>query len=81
MLKIRDDVDLKELEKYGLKPIEIDGKIVAYTKSFNHPCYNSTDVYTCNRSITYFNRPNLDTIYNLIKANIVEQIDDEPYVD
>lgn len=81
MLKIRDDVDLKELEKYGLQPIEIDGKIVAYTKSFKYPCYNSTDVYTCNRKISYFNRPNLDTIYNLVKADIVEQIDDEPYED
>lgn len=34
MLKIRDDVDLKELEKYGFKPKydENTGKIKAYEK-------------------------------------------------
>ena len=79
MLKIMDDIDLKELEKFGFKGIIVDGKILSYTKSFKHPCYNSTDVYTSDRKISYFNRPNLDTIYDLVKANIVEKIPDIQY--
>lgn len=76
MLRIKDNVELKELEKFGFKEISVDGEIIAYVKSFKYPCYNSIDVYTSNREIRFSYKPNLDTIYDLIKADIVEKIEE-----
>ena len=48
MLKVKDNVDLKELEKYGFVDDEI-----------------------------YTNSDTLDFIYDLIKADLIEKVDDK----
>ena len=88
MLKIRDDVDLKELEKFGFKPKydENTGKIRAYEKIKKEQEYIGLCVtietiknririfrkndkeWRINPLIDYFD---VDTLYDLIKANLV----------
>ena len=79
MLKIRDEVDLKELEKYGFvgeKTYQWLEKIVEY--DYNQKIYYY--VLTTNKIIeisTYGGYDNKldDTLYDLIKADLVEKID------
>ena len=78
MLKIKDNVDLKELEKYGFvyKENEISGARKRYELS------NDYDVYVyINDRILHFNRFNCnnqtDTLYDLIKADLVEKVGDD----
>ena len=94
MLKIKDDVDLKELEKFGFKPRydEDTGKIIAYEKKNKKTDFeglmvsmNKTESkirifkafrkenieWKINRYNEYFD---IDTLYDLIKANLVEKV-------
>lgn len=77
MLKIKDNVDLKELEKLGYvyKEQPISGARKRYELQNDPDVY----VYIDNR-ILYFNRFNCnhqtETLYNLIKADMVVKIDD-----
>ncbi len=74
MLKIKDVVDLKELEKFGLKP------------EFNYLDKTKIDYYKCksfrvckNRSILPYNGTNArryDTLYDLIQAGLVEKVEE-----
>lgn len=85
MLKIRDGVDLKELEKYGFttsKKVKdkynFDTKLVkAIFKSEDD--FNAMTISN-KRSIDltdYFeNIKWLDTLYDLIKADLIEKVDD-----
>lgn len=68
MLKIRDDVDLKELEKYGFKKYEYTHLLVLRKEEHDFACidirnkrYEILDI--CN--LTY------NITYDLIKANLV----------
>ena len=82
MLKIKDNVDLKELEKYGFK---YDDESKVYYKSckgtFNKfiiPIEEDLDVFK--GQIIFHNESNfqttlyLDTLYELIQDDLVEQI-------
>ena len=79
MLKIRDDIDLKELEKYGFvctKTYEWYEKIVEY--DYNQRIYYY--VLDKDRRIeisTYDGYDNKldDTLYDLIKDGLVEKVD------
>ena len=85
MLKIKDNVDLKELEKFGFT----NSKKVKDKYNFNtklvKAVFKSEDDYNAmsisnKRSIDltdYFeNIEWLDTLYDLIKADLVEKVDD-----
>ena len=80
MLRIKSDVDLKELEKYGfvrVKNFEWYEKIVEY--DYNAKLYYY--VLTTNRTIeisTYGGYDNkLDnTLYDLIKDGLVEKVEE-----
>lgn len=68
MLKIRDDVDIKELEKYGFKKYEYTHLLVLRKEEYDFACidirnkrYEILDI--CN--LTY------NITYDLIKANLV----------
>jgi glutathione peroxidase-family protein len=68
MLKIRDDVNLKELEKYGFKKYEYTHLLVLRKEEHDFACidirnkrYEILDI--CN--LTY------NITYDLIKANLV----------
>lgn len=74
MLKIKDEVDFKELEKFGLKP------------EFNFIDKSKIDYYKCrsfkvckNRTILPYNGTNTeryDTLYDLIQAGLVEKVEE-----
>ena len=76
MLKIRDDVDLKELEKFGFEPrySETTGKIVRYERDSNINIIRYID--NDPNHLPYWeiccNSPNL--LYDLIKADLVEKV-------
>lgn len=80
MLKIRDDVELKKLEAFGFEKITVEncfGKQVVYVKSFKDPYDNCIRIRAEDREISYSYKPNLDTIYDLINADMVEKVEDE----
>lgn len=93
MLKIKDTVDLKELEKFGFKPKydEDTGKIKAYEKIKKEEEYMglSVTIETTKSKIRIFRRTDkewrinpyneyfdVDTLYDLIKADFVEKASD-----
>ena len=87
MLKIKDNVDLKELEKYGFVNDEIYGRKVKIKKMMTKEKWNSEiveiDLITGQLQIfiddeyyeNYTESDTLDFIYDLIKADLVEKID------
>lgn len=87
MLKIKDNVDLKELEKYGFVDDKIYGRKVKVKKMMTKEKWNAEiveiDLITGQLQIfvddeyyeTYTNSDTLDFIYDLIKDGLVEKID------
>lgn len=77
MLKIKDNVDLKELEKYGYvyKEQPGSGARKRYELSNDFDVY----VYIDNR-VLHFNRFNsnhqTDTLYDLIQDGLVEKVEE-----
>lgn len=88
MLKIKDDVDLKELEKFGFKPLynEYTGEIISYEKFLENSL--SIKKYKRKRIFRIFKydspkyewrisealQSDIDTLYDLIQANLVEKV-------
>ncbi len=82
MLKIKDNVDLKELEKYGFKYYRM-----LYVKDNlrneipdlieNKKIYIEEESRNISIGAGLFNADiELDTLYDLIKADLVEKVDD-----
>ena len=76
MLKIKDDVDLKELVKFGFTEIEyLDGKVTELSNgTTNIELYDSIYDKWNTRQIFVIGSADLDTVYDLIKADLVEKI-------
>ena len=79
MLKIKDNVDLKELEKFGITPRydELTGKIKKYKKQHDieiHYCDNDH-----NHNPYWYIQAycDLNILYDLIKADLVEKVEDK----
>lgn len=81
MLKIKDNVDLKELEKFGftheilvyVKEIKRENDYLTEEKTIYIDEKNrdvAISIGLCNTDIE------LDTIYDLIKADMIEKVDD-----
>ena len=72
MLKIKDNVDLKELEKYGFH--------LGTTYITNKECYFSTKIMILvedriiKKEEKTFDTTDYETLYDLIKANLVEKV-------
>lgn len=73
MLKIKDNIDLTELEKYGFakKQVGID---LAYTKFLLKGHYKESIIIWLDRSIQVEAIEILDLLYDLIKADLVEKV-------
>ena len=78
MLKIKDDVDLKELEKFGFEEYSIVGKIryEFIEKIGNHELYN---IKIDNKRVIRLNQFSVNNelpsvIYGLIIADMVEKV-------
>ena len=88
MLKVKDNVDLKELEKYGFVNDEIYGRKVKVKKMMTKEKWNAEiveiDLITGQLQIfvddeyyeNYTNSDTLDFIYDLIKADLIEKVED-----
>lgn len=88
-LRIKSDVDLKELEKYGFVDDKIYGRKVKVKKMMTKEKWNAEiveiDLITGQLQIfvddeyyeTYTNSDTLDFIYDLIKADLIEKVDDK----
>lgn len=108
MLKIKDNVDLKELEKFGLKPKydEDTGEIIAYESvkcifgsvsdirlifmrkqkgkkrlrfrknTRNEFLFNEHYFYVGGGIDSYSRYCDFDTLYDLIKADMVEKVEE-----
>lgn len=80
MLKIKDNIDLKELEKFGFEKNENENKWVEkwIDDTFRicvlfHNKYITVDcvsIFDCEWTL------NLDIIYDLIKADLVEKVEE-----
>lgn len=79
MLKIKDNVDLKELEKYGFEK-----RTWGYYQKFNYEYYNvKIDIESDRVYIIIHNDYNddyscyiPDVIYDLIKDGLIEKVDE-----
>lgn len=78
MLKIRDGVDLKELEKYGFEYQKETG-YYEVNFSYNTEGFDGLSISERSRIIycytNYVGKPQ-HILYDLIKADMVEKIDD-----
>lgn len=78
MLKIRDSVDLKELEKFGFKPIYYGiNNIIKY--EYRHNAYDRSfwiDVDTRRVYLDECYSGDLIVLYDLIQAGLVEKVSD-----
>ena len=76
MLKIRDNMDLEELGKYGFKRNSNFPDGWAMVKTYKKSRYYQEDIYVWNDRRIQVNAIELnDTIYDLIKADLVEKVD------
>lgn len=79
MLKVKDNVDLKELEKYGFKKTKFNSYIIDFGS--NHYESNFINISTKDRVIdvvtAYFGHKEISILYNLIKADLIEKVDDK----
>ena len=78
MLKIKDNVDLKELEKFGFKLKYCMGEKL-YEKFFKKGlCYKeSIIIWVADKKIQITNgQVLLGTLYDLIQAGLVEKVED-----
>lgn len=82
MLKIKDNIPLKELEKYGfkLKYNENNGKPSSYEKVFiGWNRRSDITIYIEDREINCYIEEEMElieTLYDLIKADLVEKVNE-----
>ena len=77
MLKIREDVELKELEKYGFRKNSNFPDGWAMVKTYKKGIYYQEDIYVWNDKTIQVNAIELnDTIYDLIKADLVIKVEE-----
>ena len=79
MLKIRDNVELEELEKYGFKYDDYSGQYKICERNIDGSTYIYINVW--NRKILFRQDKSLDkeclnVLYDLIKDGLVVKVDD-----
>lgn len=73
MLRIKDNVDLKELEKFGFKKDEEDQYMIE-----DKDIFVGTEEDERELVLDFgFNNENIEKLYDLIKADLVEKVDDK----
>ena len=90
MLKIKDNVDLKELEKFGFEVFNNNTARKIYYDTYDSSIHLEDDTYFIieyrniwfvengakDSNERYFGNPQFDDLYDLIKADLVEKVDD-----
>lgn len=80
MLKIKDNVDLKELEKYGFKTLFYINAPNVYKKEITRGVEVNNYIISARNRIIYYNQMSVHneldgTIYDLIKDGLVEKVE------
>lgn len=76
MLKIRDNVNLKQLEKFGFEEINYVNTIIyKYENDYGNIIIGQDKIIHLNH-ITVNNTALLDIVYNLIKADLIEKVEE-----
>ena len=78
-LRIKDNVDLKELENFGFKYNDYSGQYKICERDIARATYIYINVW--NRKILFRQDKSLDkeclnALYDLIKADLIEKVDD-----
>ena len=88
MLKIKESVNLKELEKSGFEVVGNFARKIFWEKYDNMTIEDDTWLVVENRVLwlieqgakesneRYFGNPQFDTLYDLIKADMVEKVEE-----
>lgn len=84
MLKIKDNVDLKELENFGFEVFGNSAKKVYWNNFMENDTYfmiEHRDIWFVENGAKdsnerYFGNPQFDDLYDLIKADLVEKVED-----
>ncbi len=77
MLRLKDSVDLNVLEKFGFKKNSNFSDGWAMVKTYKKSRYYQEDIYVWNDRTIQVNAIELnDTIYDLIKADLVVKVDE-----
>lgn len=83
MLKIKDNVDLKELEKFGFKYDELNKGYKIQSNHFKD--FGNAEMFIYENHNLLFNQSAyftnehflIDTLYDLIKADLVEKVGED----
>ena len=80
MLKIKDNVDLKELEKFGFRYFDSVGQYQYSERNIDGATYIYVNIW--NRRILYRQDKTYDTLcllklFDLIEAKLVEKVEDK----
>ena len=80
MLKVKDNVDLKELENFGFKYYDYSGQYKICERNIDGETYIYINVW--NRKILFrqdkfLDKKCLNALYDLIKADLIEKVDDK----
>lgn len=75
MLKIKDDVDLKELEKFGFKNIKNNNYPMLSNQEYYYDYVGTMAVYENTKVIIlkHTSDETTDTLYDLIQAGLVKK--------
>lgn len=81
MLKIKDNVDLKELEKFGFKldyELSDDEQIYSVKQKYQRLCveFESRELYLYEEFMSNAFMLKNNVIYDLIKADLVEKVEE-----
>ena len=75
MLKIKDEVDLKELEKFGFRYIKNSNYPNLSNQEYYYDYLGTISIYENTRAtiVRYTGEETIDTLYDLIQAGLVEK--------
>jgi hypothetical protein len=79
MLRIKQEVDLKELEKYGFKNVSYKNYVykpkvdIDLNEIWVDGDTKKIDIIDCDRDVGYIVDENLDKLFELIQAGLVEK--------
>ena len=83
MLKIKDNVDLKELKKFGFKENQSsecwvnDYQTEDFIIYYDYEIWLRLDTHSISAKESLNSHKILNTLYDLIKADLVEKVSDE----
>lgn len=82
MLKIKDNVDLKKLEKYGFRNVSYKNYVykpkvdIDLNEIWVDGDTKKIDIVDCDHDVGHIVNENLDKLFELIQAGLVEKVEE-----